>query len=247
MRFTAISKLKPGMRVGQSIIGIPGAEKYVSGTILDATDIDFLDQKGLFGIYTMDKHPVEILSPKLMCECLEAINKVDINAMIRLSLDIANELSSRPVLLDFRSVRSYEDYLAHHSVCVAVYATIIGIKMGMTEVQLSALALAGLMHDIGYILLGQSFLLKKGTLSQEEYEQVKQHTKKGYDYVVSNDEIPDVVKEAILHHHENINGTGYPDAINANEISAFAKILHVADVYDAIMSKRPYNGVLPVK
>lgn len=113
--------------------------------------------------------------------------------------------------------------------------------MGMTDGQLYDLALAGLIHDIGLINSDQSLLLKKETLSPEEYEQLKQHPKEGYDFIKTNAHIPTAVQEAVLHHHENVNGTGYPEKQTEDIISPYARILHIVDVYDAIMSKRSYK------
>ncbi|MBR3841480.1 MAG: response regulator [Erysipelotrichales bacterium] len=243
MKFTAVSKLKPGMIIGQSIQGVTDLENYVCGSVLCQSDINLFKEKGLFGIYTMEG-PNEILSPSLMRRCLDALKHNTVNSMFLLSKEIVEEMKAKPLSLDFRSIRSYEDYLPHHSVCVAVYAVAIGIKMGMVDTQLNALALAGLLHDIGQTFSDQSVLIKQSKLEPEEYELIKRHTTDGYDFVANHNQIPTIVKDAILHHHENINGTGYPDRLKDNNISSFARIIHIVDVYDAIMSKRPYkNGM----
>ena len=78
MKFTSVSKLKPGMRIGQSIIGITGAEHYVLGTVLTEQDIAFFEENGFSGIYTLEAQPTEILSPALMQHCLQAVKKLAI-------------------------------------------------------------------------------------------------------------------------------------------------------------------------
>lgn len=241
MRFTAVTKLEPGMMLGQSLIGISQAENYTIGHVLTEDDIHFFEEKGLSGIYTLEPQPARILSPDLMAKCIQAINQTDIDAILSLSTQLVNELTSRPVNLDFRSIRSFDDYLPHHSVCVAVYAVATGIQLEMGELQLQFLAQAGLLHDIGHIPQSHSVLIKKETLHPEEYEQLKKHPQDGYDILDRHEKISTIVKDAVLHHHENINGTGYPHKQNENNISLLAKILHVVDVYDAIMSKRPYK------
>lgn len=241
MKFTATTKLKPGMMIGQSLIGISHAENYSIGHILTEDDIHFFEEKGVFGIYTMEPQPAQIISPELMTKCIQAINQTDIDTIMSLSTQLVNELTGRPINLDFRSVRSYDDYLPHHSICVAVYAVATGIRLGMGELQLNFLAQAGLLHDIGHIPQSHSVLMKKETLNQQEYEQLKRHSQEGYNILTQHEKISTIVKDAVLHHHENINGTGYPDKQKEDSISLLARILHVADVYDAIMSKRPYK------
>jgi len=241
MKFTSIQKLKPGMMLGQSILGITQAEKYIIGTVLTEKDIDFLGDKGIFGVYTMETKAPEILSPELMLRCLTAFQKKDIDTMLSLSEQIVIEVTARTEALDFRSIRSYEDYLPHHSICVAVYAVATGMRLGMTDAQLNNLALAGLLHDIGKTHLDSSILMKKETLTPEEYEQIKHHSEEGYTMLKPHPRIPTTVLEGILHHHENINGTGYPAGQTEISISPIARILHVVDVYDAIMSTRPYK------
>lgn len=241
MNFTAISKLKPGMRIGQTLPSISLTEKYTVGYSLSEEDILLLNEKGISGVYTLESPPTEILSYDLMCDCMTALKKTDLAAILPLAEQLVTEMKSRPVCLDFRSIRSYDEYLLHHSVCVAVYAVSIGIQLGMVDTQLRELALAGLLHDIGLLLSDQTILLKKEALSTEEYEQIKKHPQEGYEFVKRESRISTAVQDAILHHHENVNGTGYPETQNEDTITPYARILHVADVYDAIMSKRPYK------
>jgi len=242
MKFTSVLNLTPGMILGQNLFGIEQYEKYKLGTILTADDILFLNDAGVVGVYTLDALPAKILSSDdLMKLCLEAVKKADINAMLQLSKQIVTDLTTRPVSLDFRSTRSYRDYLSHHSVCVAVYSVAIGIKLGLSQMELEALSLAGLLHDIGQALMNKSLLLKKEKLTPDEYEQIKRHPKESYNFVAQDDRVPAIVKDAILAHHENYNGTGYPNQLSEDNIPMLARILHVADVYDALMSKRPYK------
>lgn len=241
MKYMAITRVKPGMILAQSIIGISKTEKYVVGTALSADDIEYLSEKGLFGLYVFDDIPNEILSPSLLSRCIEHVNGLNIEELIPLSKDIVVELTTKPINLDFRSVRSFDDYIAHHSVCVAVYAVALGIQMKMSNVELFDLALAGLLHDVGQKMFDQSLLSKMGKLSLDEYEIIKRHPEEGYKFIMNNELISDEVKNAVRYHHENTNGTGYPEKLTGKNIPLLARIIHVVDVYDAIMSKRPYK------
>ena len=241
MRFIPIENLIPGMKIGQGIVGIQGLQKYSKGTALVAEDIKLFGEKGIFGIYIMEETPVEILSEELMEACLKAIKNIDVDTIIELAPKMVKELVERRVNLDFRSIRPQDDYVSHHSICVAIYAVAIGMKMDMDESFLCDIALAGLLHDIGKSLLGLIPMEKKETLTQDEFKQIKKHPSAAHEFLSNDERILPLIGSAILFHHENVNGTGYPHGLTGEEIPLVAKILHVADVYDAMMSKKAYK------
>ena len=241
MRFLPVENLIPGMKLGQGIVGLQSARNYEKGLILTAEDISFFDEKGIFGIYVMEETPVEILSKELFEACLHAVKNIDIDAIIELAPKMAKELINNGASLDFRSVRPVDDYVAHHSVCVAIYTVAIGMAMDMDESFLCDMALAGLLHDIGKSLLGLTPLEKKETLTQDEFKQIKKHPSAANEFLSNDDRILPLVGAGILFHHENVNGTGYPHGLIGEEIPLLAKILHVADVYDAMLSKKVYK------
>lgn len=183
----------------------------------------------------------EILTEELMEACLKAVRKADIDSILELAPEFVKELSSKGFSLDFKSIRTEDDYLAHHSVCVAIYAVAIAAKIDNDESFLCDVAVAGLLHDIGKQLLGLTALDKKDVLTKEEFDDIKSHPRIGCQFVAKEDRILPLVGAAILHHHENFNGTGYPIGLAGEEIPLLARILHVADVYDAIMSKKIYK------
>lgn len=241
MKFLSTARLRPGMRIGQSIIGIEHAENYVIGYTLSEDDIVRLREAGVCGVYVLKNAPEDILSPDLMKSCIAALRRYDLETLSSLSEKIVEERKNQPSGLDFLSVRSYKDYLFHHSICVAVYAVALGMHLDMEDAQLNELALAGLLHDIGLMMADQTVLLKNEMLSQEEYEQVKKHPEQAYYFIRRDRRISQAVLDAVLLHHENVNGSGYPEEHNEDVITLYARILHVVDVYDAIMSKRPYK------
>jgi putative nucleotidyltransferase with HDIG domain len=103
---------------------------------------------------------------------------------------------------------------------------------------------AGLLHDIGKIGVRESVLLKPGRLTDEEFNEIKQHPSIGYNIIKAMD-IDDEIKDAVLHHHERYDGRGYPDGLKGEEISLLSRILCVADSFDAMSSNRPYRKSLP--
>ena len=138
-------------------------------------------------------------------------------------------------------LKSYDNYTYQHSVNVAVVSSLVGMKMGLNRDALEELCMAAILHDIGKTLVPPEIINKPDRLTKEEYEQVQKHSEYGYEVVKDRMDIPAKVKAAILTHHENEDGTGYPKHYKGNQIHIYAKIIHVADVFDALTSKRPYK------
>jgi putative nucleotidyltransferase with HDIG domain len=137
-----------------------------------------------------------------------------------------------------------DQYTAGHSAAVAIYARDIAQRMGLSDEQQELVHLCGLVHDIGKIGLPAGLLEKPGPLTLEERRQMEQHSEIGERILRNVDdysEIADVVRS----HHERIDGMGYPDGVRGDEIPLLARIIGVADAYDAMTSDRPYREALP--
>lgn len=138
------------------------------------------------------------------------------------------------------AVDAKDSYTARHSLMVADYAAVIGKRLGLSDEDLRLLERACLVHDIGKIAVPESILLKPGRLDADEYEIIKRHPERGAEIVAS---IPFLkpAADAVRHHHERYDGHGYPDGHVGEEISVLARILAVADTFDAMTSDRPYR------
>ena len=137
-----------------------------------------------------------------------------------------------------------DQYTAGHSAAVAIYARDIARRIGLSDEHQELVHLCGLVHDIGKIGLPAGLLEKPGPLTLEERRQMEQHSEIGERILRNVDdysEIADVVRS----HHERIDGMGYPDGIHGDEIPLLARIIGVADAYDAMTSDRPYREALP--
>ena len=137
-----------------------------------------------------------------------------------------------------------DQYTAGHSAAVAIYARDIAQRIGLSEEQQELAHLCGLVHDIGKIGLPAGLLEKPGPLTLEERRQMEQHSEIGERILRNVDdysEIADVVRS----HHERIDGMGYPDGVHGDDIPLLARIIGVADGYDAMTSDRPYREALP--
>lgn len=141
------------------------------------------------------------------------------------------------------AVEARDPYTRGHSVRVSRYAVMIGEGLGLTPEQLRILRYAGLLHDIGKLAVEDRILRKAGPLTPEEREAIKQHPVVGAAILGSAGSFAALVP-AVRHHHERFDGTGYPDGLAGDAIPVEARILAVADAFDAMTSDRPYRPAL---
>jgi len=137
-------------------------------------------------------------------------------------------------------------YTAGHSAAVAVYARDIAARMGLSEEEQQLAHLAGLVHDIGKIGLPPGLLEKPGPLTLAERRQMEEHSTIG-ERILRNVEDYREVADVVRHHHERVDGEGYPDKISGSDIPLIARIIAVADAYNAMTSDRPYRDAMPTR
>jgi len=135
-------------------------------------------------------------------------------------------------------------YTAGHSAAVAIYARDIAARMGLSEDEQNLAHLCGLVHDIGKIGLPPGLLEKPGALTLEERRQMERHSEIGERILAKVDDYAEIAK-IVRHHHERVDGEGYPDRAKGNEIPLISQIISVADAYNAMTSDRPYRGAMP--
>jgi putative nucleotidyltransferase with HDIG domain len=137
-----------------------------------------------------------------------------------------------------------DPYTRFHSENVAKYALAIGRRAGMNAKELENLRLAGLLHDLGKIGIPDKVLHKPGRLTDEEFGQIKEHCQRGAEILKPITSLENIIP-AILHHHERIDGGGYPSGLSSDQIPYMARILATADTYDALVTDRPYRRGMP--
>ncbi|HET7037418.1 MAG TPA: HD-GYP domain-containing protein [Thermomicrobiaceae bacterium] len=157
-------------------------------------------------------------------------------ALERVNLSFASALVAT---LDAR-----DRYTAGHSAAVAVYARDIAGRLGLDSMQQQMAHLAGLVHDIGKIGLPAGLLEKPGALTLDERRQMERHSEIG-ERILANVETYSEIAAIVRHHHERMDGQGYPDGVNGENIPLIARIIAVADAYDAMTSDRPYRDAMP--
>jgi len=144
------------------------------------------------------------------------------------------------------ALEAKDSYTIGHSERVSQTAVAISEKLHLAPALVEKIGLAGIMHDIGKIGLSESILNKPGILTPEEFQCVKRHCEMG-EHILSPVLKDEIILKAVRHHHENYDGTGYPDGLKSNEIPVGARIIAVADSFDAMVSERPYRRAMSMK
>lgn len=168
---------------------------------------------------------------------------VDTGGAKQLVQEIADSVSRNPgALISLARLKTADDYTYMHSVAVCAMMVALAKQLGLGEEETRSAGLAGLMHDLGKAAMPMGVLNKPGKLTEAEFSIIKTHPEEGYRLLQSGGSVEPVVMDVCLHHHEKIDGSGYPHGLKGDEISLFAKMGAVCDVYDAITSNRPYKS-----
>jgi HD-GYP domain-containing protein (c-di-GMP phosphodiesterase class II) len=168
---------------------------------------------------------------------------VDTGGAQKLVEEITDSVARNPgALISLARLKTADDYTYMHSVAVCAMMVALAKQLGLDDKQVRIAGLAGLMHDLGKAMIPMEILNKPGKLSTAEFEIVKQHPKEGHALLLTGTDVDPLVLDVCLHHHEKTDGSGYPKGLKAEEISLFAKMGAVCDVYDAITSNRPYKA-----
>ncbi len=169
------------------------------------------------------------------------------------ALPIVEEISSSVrrnpgALISLARLKNKDDYTYMHSVAVCALMVSLARQLGLDDSQTRHAGLAGLLHDVGKMMISSDILNKPGKLTDVEFEAIKNHPDEGYKILLKGNGISNEALDVCLHHHEKVNGSGYPERLTDEQISMYAKMGAVCDVYDAITSNRPYkNGWEPAE
>lgn len=195
--------------------------------------------------YTLDGKPIVVYTKTFILPGYEdtlekvIVSLVDITEQRRLENELKKTL--KEIIEAFsRLVELRDPHVAGHQERVAKLAYEIGKRLKLKEDDLEELKIAGLLHDIGKIIIPGEILNKPGKLNDFEFSIVKLHPKTGYDILREVDSLSNVA-QIILQHHERLNGSGYPNGLRDGDILLSARIIAVADVADAMSSHRPYR------
>jgi len=145
---------------------------------------------------------------------------------------------------ELMQLTSYDYYTYTHSVNVFVYSVSLANKLGLSGKDVSQFGHGALMHDIGKQRIDTEITNSKGKLTEEQWHQMQMHPVYGYDILRDHGETSEIALDVTRHHHEKLNGRGYPDGLKGDEISKWARIATIADIFDALTTKRSYKDAM---
>lgn len=171
--------------------------------------------------------------------------KVDYTVLSRVTNSVISACEEPEHVIKYLSkIRDTDDYTYYHCLNVSFYAMLIAGWLNLAREDIKTVIHAALLHDVGKARIPGELLNKKEKLSAKEFDEIKRHAIYGYELVKDNPQIPEEIKDVILMHHEREDKSGYPLRAGGNDLSIYTKIVAVADVYDAMTTKRAYREAL---
>lgn len=155
-------------------------------------------------------------------------------------------LNSRSYVLEIFSRKFTESIIDQHGYRVSRLCESMGRQLGLTEIAITELSIAGLFHDLGKIAVSRAVLEKPGKLTTEEYREIKRHSEIGY-RILGSVKGMEKIAEYVLYHHERWDGKGYPRQLKGREIPLYSRVIGLADAYDAMTNNRSYRKALSKK
>ncbi len=155
---------------------------------------------------------------------------------------ISSVLRNQGALVGLGRLRKIDEYVYYHSMSVSVLSITFGRYLGFDPELVKDLGTAAILHDIGISQIPENILRKTSPLNDDEYEEVKKHVEYGRILLEQNGDIPERSILAAYHHHEKLDGTGYPNGLKGDEISLLGQVMAITDVYDALTTKRSWRG-----
>lgn len=166
--------------------------------------------------------------------------------MYRKKITESKSMRNKTIQVIFKTLNEKNERERIHSERVSKISKEIGEMMNLDDETVKEIEFAGLMHDIGKIIISEDILNKPGKLTETEYEEIKRHTESGYQILRSVDDYTSLA-ENVLCHHERWDGKGYPRGLKGNEIPLIARIITIADAYEAMTANRPYKAALNIE
>lgn len=262
MRYIPTFCLREGMVLAKTIYNTREEPALKAGSIIKESYIEKINAYGLSCVYIDDDISSDIIIEDTMDELriqmvkgiknifsqVEENKQITPNNIEHLKAMVGNIidelLENKNLMVNMGDLKVFDNYTFYHSVNVAVHSITTGITLHYSKEKLYQLGLGALFHDIGKVFIDKAILNKNDKLTDVEFDEMKQHSERGYKYLKEKFNIPIVSYIVALQHHEKYDGTGYPQQRREDEISVYSRIVSIADVYDALTSDRPYRKSL---
>lgn len=264
MNLVSIDEVRNGMVLARDVINDLGIIFMSAGSELNPSAIEGLKKLDIDFVYVEDEikmaQPVtteEISVEQAYIRLINIYKTVYANVALGKSLNVS-QLSTEVlplfrkvtadnnVLNSLRSVVVDEPYICSHSVNVAIFSMIIGRWLNLKSYIQDDLALTGFLHDIGKSKVDPNIIDKPGELSLDEFESIKAHSTYSHDILQISTGVKPEILNGVKYHHERIDGSGYPEGRRSGDIPLYAKIVAVADVFDAITENKAYKSKISV-
>lgn len=248
--------LFPGMVVARSIMDASDRVLLARGQVLTEYYIRRIKEIDIPVVFVEDGMGLEELqgpvswetaqrSARVLRQSYEACMRTgqlqigDISSQVDQIID--ELLDNRSTMIGMAGLKSHDEYTYQHSVHVCVLSVMVGIGLGYPRQKVRDLGVGAMLHDIGKILIPREILNKAECLTSKEWEIVQGHTWEGFNLMRRSDQVTLLSAHVALQHHERLDGSGYPRALLGEFIHEYAQITAVADVFDALVSDRPYR------
>ncbi|WP_368506061.1 HD-GYP domain-containing protein [Alkalihalophilus sp. As8PL] len=265
MRLVAVKSVEPGVKLGRDIYNDSSQILLFRGAVLTGRLLTRLVELGIHYIYIEDeltndimvdsvirdetkKRAIKTIKEEFKIISEEVILKKTVN-LDQLSQNFSTVVQS--ILADIKhnpdalamlsETYVYDHYIFTHSLNVTIYTLGLAMKLGYSSKQLNEIGLGALLHDVGKIAVPIEVLNKPGRLNKEEFELIKTHPRAGFDLLRDVPNIPLLAAHCAFQHHERLDGNGYPRGLTSAHIHPYAKIIGIADVFDAVTSHRVYR------
>lgn len=257
MRLEFINRVRENDVLGKSILTSDGKILLKAGIKLTNKYITKLQEIGVFYVYVEDERLEDVqvedaqltelkqVTMKSMSKIVKNIHSCN-GKELRQSLESVEDLVEYIIDLgdvnkSLYDIKTYDNYTYMHSLDTCIMTSFLGLSSNFKESELKELGVGAVLHDVGKTKVPSKILNKNGKLTEEEFDEIKKHTIYGGEIVRKNISIPYSVINIVEQHHERIDGRGYPYGLEGNNISKFAKVVCICDVYDAVSNDRCYR------
>jgi len=259
MRLVNTRYVKEGSILARQVINPSGMVLLQSGVRITASYLSRLKTMGYDVLFIQDDRLEDVefytaitaQTREVAYKTIESVSKfIECGSESSLQVDkvrmtvqqmVNDLLYSADVLGNLTEIQGFDDYTFHHSVNTTIIALVLGIASGYSEQKLIELGMGVLMHDVGKIKIPEKILNKKTPLTEAEFEEIKHHTTYGFDILRKNNDLSLLSAHVAFQHHEKWDGSGYPRGLKGSEIHEYGKLAAIADVYEALTSRRVYR------